>query len=248
MSARDTSMGAPQPDDSQTPSGKAEMVRTMFTRIAGRYDLMNSLMTGGRHHAWRLVAAREAVSAPLGPVLDLATGTADLALAIRALDPGRTVIGADFAEGMLRAAVVKPAVRVARVPLLGADALALPFRDRAFAAVTSAFLLRNLEDLAAGLAEMRRVTRPGGRVVALEITRPALPGWSQVFGLYFHRVVPAVGALVARDRQAYSYLPDSVDRFLTAPELSRLMGTLGFRDVRCRRLGLGTIAVHTAVV
>ena len=227
---------------------KAEMVRAMFTRIAGRYDLMNSLMTGGRHHAWRLVAARATVAAPPGPVLDLATGTGDLALAVRALGPGRTVVGADFAEGMLHAAAQKPAVRAARLPLLGADALALPFPDGVFAAVTSAFLLRNLEDLAAGLAEMRRVTIPGGRVVTLEITRPATPGWAQVFGVYFHRVVPAVGALVARDRRAYTYLPDSVDRFLAPEELCDLMRTLGYREVGYRRLGLGTIAVHIATV
>ena len=227
---------------------KADMVRAMFTRIAGRYDLMNSLMTGGRHHAWRQVAARATVAAPPGPILDLATGTADLALAIRALDPGRQIIGADFAEGMLQVAAVKPNVRAARIPLLGADALMLPCRDRTFAAVTSAFLLRNLEDLAAGLAEMRRVTLAGGRVVTLEITRPSMPGWSQLFGLYFHRVVPAVGAWVARDRSAYTYLPDSVDRFLRPDELSALMRRVGYRDVAYRRLGLGTIAVHTALV
>jgi demethylmenaquinone methyltransferase/2-methoxy-6-polyprenyl-1,4-benzoquinol methylase len=220
----------------------------MFTRIARRYDLMNSLMTGGRHHAWRAAVARAAAEAPPGPALDLATGTADLALALRALTPGRTVVGADFAEGMLRQARVKLAARrVARVPLLAADALALPFRDRTFACVMSAFLLRNLEDLARGLAEMRRVTRPGGRVLTLDIVRPALPVWGAVFALYFHRVVPAVGALVARDRQAYTYLPQSVDRFATPDELARLMETVGLRDVRYRRYGLGTIALHTGV-
>jgi demethylmenaquinone methyltransferase / 2-methoxy-6-polyprenyl-1,4-benzoquinol methylase len=229
-------------------AAKAEMVRAMFTRIAGRYDLMNSLMTGGRHHAWRQVAARETAAAKPGPVLDLATGTGDLALAVRALDPTRLVLGADFSEGMLHIAKKKPAVHAARLPLIGADALALPFKRGTFAAVTSAFLLRNLEDLAAGLAEMRRVTQPGGRVVTLEITRPATPGWSQIFGVYFHRVVPAVGAVVAGDRSAYTYLPDSVDRFLTPDELSALMRQVGYADVSYRRLALGTIAVHTATV
>src|SRR5207248_1811892 len=136
-------------------TAKGEMVRAMFTRIAGRYDLMNSLMTAGRHHAWRKVAARETVVSPPGPILDLATGTADLALSVRALDPARKVIGADFAEAMLHAAARKPSVLAARIPLLAADALSLPFRDGMFAAVTSAFLLRNLEDLARGLEEMR---------------------------------------------------------------------------------------------
>jgi demethylmenaquinone methyltransferase/2-methoxy-6-polyprenyl-1,4-benzoquinol methylase len=158
------------------------------------------------------------------------------------------VIGADFSEGMLHAAAAKPGVRATRLPLLGADALRLPFRDGAFAAVTSAFLLRNLEDLRAGLVEMRRVTRPRGRVVTLEITRPAIPGFSQVFGLYFHRVVPAVGALVAGDRTAYTYLPESVERFLAPDELAALMREVGYRDVAFRRLAVGTIAVHTATV
>jgi demethylmenaquinone methyltransferase/2-methoxy-6-polyprenyl-1,4-benzoquinol methylase len=225
----------------------AEQVRAMFTRIAGRYDLMNSLMTGGRHHAWRALAARQAAAAPPGPVLDLATGTADLALAVRRAAPERAVVGADFSLGMLAEARAKLAARgERRVPLVAADALALPFRDATFACVTSAFLLRNLADLPAGLAEMRRVTRPGGLVLALEITQPSLPGWRAVFGLYFHRVVPLVGALVARDRQAYTYLPRSVQRFVTPAELARLMEATGLRDAAWRRLGLGTIALHRA--
>ncbi len=231
------------------PGARADAVRVMFTRIAARYDLMNSLMTGGRHHAWRRPVARLAAAVPPGPVLDLATGTADLALALRAIDPARPVVGGDFAEGMLREARVKLAARgELRVPLLACDALGLPFADGAFACVMSAFLLRNLDDLEAGLREMRRVTRPGGRVLALDIVRPTLPAWRALFGLYFNRVVPAIGALVARDRQAYTYLPQSVGRFVTPAELARLMTRAGLREVRWRRLGLGTIALHSGVV
>jgi demethylmenaquinone methyltransferase/2-methoxy-6-polyprenyl-1,4-benzoquinol methylase len=230
-------------------AAKGRLVSAMFTRIAGRYDLMNSLMTGGRHHAWRRLVARAVAGAPAGPVLDLATGTADLALAIRAADPGRLVVGADFAGGMLARARAKLEARAERrVPLVAADALALPFRDGAFAAVTSAFLLRNLEDLGRGLREMRRVTRAGGRVLALDIVRPGAPLWGSVFALYFHRVVPAIGAVVAGDRHAYTYLPDSVERFATPDQLGRLMADAGLRDVRYRRLALGTIAIHTATV
>jgi demethylmenaquinone methyltransferase/2-methoxy-6-polyprenyl-1,4-benzoquinol methylase len=218
----------------------------MFTRIAARYDLMNSLMTGGRHHAWRRLMARAAVDAPPGPVLDLATGTGDLALAIRALDPGRLVVGADFSEAMLTRAGIKARARGERLPLVGADALALPFADATFAAVTSAFLLRNLESLERGLAEMRRVTMPGGRLTTLDITRPDVPVWGGLFGAYFHRVVPAVGALVAGDRQAYTYLPESVERFPGPPALARLMERVGLRAVSYRRLALGTITIHTA--
>jgi demethylmenaquinone methyltransferase / 2-methoxy-6-polyprenyl-1,4-benzoquinol methylase len=227
---------------------KGETVRAMFTRIAGRYDLMNSLMTGGRHHAWRRLTAAAVAAAPTGLALDLATGTGDLALALRAAAPGRVVVGADFSEAMLRRARDKVQARDGTgVRLLAADALALPFADATFACVTSAFLLRNLADLPAGLAEMRRVTRPGGLVAALEITRPGLRGWDAAFGLYFNRVVPLIGAAVAGDRAAYTYLPRSVEQFVTPPELAALMSGAGLREVRYRRLALGTIALHVGI-
>jgi demethylmenaquinone methyltransferase/2-methoxy-6-polyprenyl-1,4-benzoquinol methylase len=224
---------------------KAEAVRAMFTRIAGRYDLMNSLMTGGRHHAWRRVATAAVAQAPPGPALDLATGTGDFAFALREAYPRRFVVGADFSEAMLRHADAKRKARgEGGVALLAADALALPFADRTFACVTSAFLLRNLADLEAGLAEMRRVTLPGGLVAALEITRPGVRGWDAMFGLYFNRVVPLIGAAVARDRAAYTYLPQSVERFVTPPQLAQMMARTGLRNVHYQRLGLGTIAIH----
>ena len=220
----------------------------MFTRIAGRYDVMNALMTAGRHHAWREATARATLESPPGPILDLATGTADLAIAVRALDARRRVVGADFSTGMLARARAKlGGERGAGIALVAADALGLPFPDRTFAAVTSAFLLRNLEDLEHGLVEMRRVTIPGGRVVTLDITRLTVPGWSAAFHLYFHRVVPMVGALVAGDRAAYTYLPDSVDRFLTPRELATLMEKIGLAHVRSRCFALGTVALHVGV-
>jgi demethylmenaquinone methyltransferase/2-methoxy-6-polyprenyl-1,4-benzoquinol methylase len=242
-----TAHPGPPPAGTGASGAKARLVSAMFTRIAGRYDLMNSLMTGGRHHAWRRLVARAVSAAPGGAVLDLATGTADLALAIREADPRRLVVGADFAEAMLAQAGVKLRRRgERRVALLVADALALPFRDQAFAAVTSAFLLRNLEDLERGLREMRRVTRPGGLVLTLDIVRPGVPVWGPLVALYFHHVVPAIGALVTGDRSAYTYLPDSVERFVTPAELAHLMARVGLRDVGYRRLALGTIAVHMA--
>jgi demethylmenaquinone methyltransferase/2-methoxy-6-polyprenyl-1,4-benzoquinol methylase len=225
---------------------RARAVSTMFTRIADRYDLMNSLMTAGRHHAWRRATARAAAAAPAGPILDLATGTGDLAIAVRRDDPTREVVGADFSLGMLRHARRK--LGTARGALVAADALTLPFAEGAFACVVSAFLLRNLVDLERGLREMRRVTRPGGRVVALEITRVAVPVWGGIFGVYFRRLVPAIGAVVARDRQAYTYLPASVDRFLTARELATAMERAGLRDVRFRTFALGTVALHVGIV
>jgi demethylmenaquinone methyltransferase/2-methoxy-6-polyprenyl-1,4-benzoquinol methylase len=228
---------------------KARFVGEMFSRIAGRYDLMNGLMTLGMHHAWRRAAARQTIAAADGPALDLATGTADLALELRDLHPHRLIVGADFALGMLEVARAKlsHADPHGRVRLVAADALALPFDDRAFGCVTSAFLLRNLADLAQGLGEMKRVTRGGGRVVALEITQPTLPGFSALFRLYFHQLVPRIGRLVSGDREAYSYLPQSVDRFLSPADLKALMERVGLKAVTWRRLGIGTVTIHTGI-
>ena len=232
-----------------TGPDKARFVSQMFSRIARHYDLMNGLMTFGMHHSWRRVAARQTIPSPEGPALDLATGTGDLALELRELHPHRNIVGADFSEGML--AVARDKVRAAgdagRIRLVAADALALPFDDRAFACVTSAFLLRNLADLRHGLAEMKRVTRPGGRVVALEITQVDAPGFRPLFRFYFHRIVPRIGRLVARDNEAYAYLPQSVDRFLAPADLARLMESVGLRDVTWRRLGLGSVTIHTGI-
>jgi demethylmenaquinone methyltransferase/2-methoxy-6-polyprenyl-1,4-benzoquinol methylase len=228
---------------------KARFVGAMFSRIAGRYDLMNGLMTLGMHHAWRRVAARQTIPVPPGPALDLATGTGDLALALSRVHPHRVVVAADFSLGMLAVAQqkMKRATPAPRIRLAAADALLLPFGDRAFACVTSAFLLRNLADLEQGLSEMRRVTRPGGRVVALEITQATMPGFAPLFRFYFHRIVPRVGQLVGGDREAYTYLPQSVDRFLAPAALARLMERVGLRAVSIRRLGLGTVTVHTGI-
>ena len=223
----------------------------MFTRIAGRYDLMNSLMTGGRHHAWRRYAAAAAAGAPAGPVLDLATGTGDLALAVRAASPGRPVIGADFSRG--DAAPRRSASCAARAERAcrcwPPTRWRCPFADSAFACVTSAFLLRNLGDLAAG----PRGDAPGddaraGCVVALEIIRAAVPGWGALFGLYFHRVVP-LDRRRRRGRPPGLHLPAGLGRPLPhRRELALAMQRAGLRDVRYRTLGLGTIALHTGTV
>ena len=228
---------------------KARFVSAMFSRIARRYDLMNGLMTLGMHHNWRRVAARQTIASPDGPALDLATGTGDLAIDLAEVHPHRTVVGADFSLGMLAVARDKldGLEETRRVRLLAADALALPFAARTFACVTSAFLLRNLADLEQGLREMQRVTRPGGRVVALEITQMRAPGFTALFRFYFHHIVPWIGQLVGGDREAYSYLPQSVDRFVTPGELVALMEKVGLRGVTYRRLGLGTVTIHTGI-
>jgi demethylmenaquinone methyltransferase/2-methoxy-6-polyprenyl-1,4-benzoquinol methylase len=218
----------------------------MFSRIARRYDLMNGLMTFGRDQAWRRLAARLARPAAGGVALDVATGTGDLATALMEEAGVSAVVGTDFSEKML--AVGKRKLRGSgigdRIRLVAADALALPFPDKTFDCVTSAFLLRNLADLRQGLAEMRRVARAGGRVVALEIAQPTAPLFRPLFRWYFHRLVPRIGGLIARDRDAYTYLPRSVDRFPLPHEVAELMRKAGLSDVSFRRVGFGTITIH----
>ncbi len=215
----------------------------MFARIVSRYDLMNRLMTAGQDVRWRRIAAR--MARPQGAVaLDLATGTGDLAIELHRQGAG-TVIGADYCEPMLAAAARKLAhVGIDRTVLVVADALALPFPDCSFDCVTSAFLLRNVVDLPGSLAEMRRVLRPGGRAVALELThmRPGLI--ARAFDLYFRGLVPRLGALIAGDSGAYRYLPASLDLFPEAEQLASVFREAGFVDVSYRLVGFGALAIH----
>ena len=238
---------------------KSAPIRQMFSRIARRYDLMNWLMTLGRDQAWRRLAARELRLPPGGLCLDLATGTGDLALAVREACPGAQVVGVDFSLAMLQVAQRKVGMKrmvgaAAQLPpqpswqidFAAGDALRLPFADEQFDGLINGFLLRNVVDLSRALAEMRRLVKPGGRVVCLELTHPQAPLFRQLFHFYFYRVVPLIGGIVAGDRRAYSYLPDSLTAFPAAEPLRQLMLAAGFREVRYRRLMLGTVAVHVA--
>jgi demethylmenaquinone methyltransferase/2-methoxy-6-polyprenyl-1,4-benzoquinol methylase len=212
-------------------------VQAMFDRIAGVYDVMNSVMTAGLHHRWRERAADLARVGPGSRALDVATGTGDLALALAAR--GAEVVGADFSDGMLERARAKaPGIRFEH-----ADALALPYDDASFDAATVGFGARNLGDLGRGLSEMVRVVRPGGRVVILEITTPTRPPLSTFFSLWFDRVVPLLGKLAA-DSEAYEYLPRSVKRFPGPVALARLLREAGLDDVRWILTAGGIIALH----
>ncbi len=224
----------------------------MFDRIAGLYDRMNSVMTAGLHHHWRARAADLAALSPGDSALDVATGTGDLAFELQGrVAPGGTVVGSDFSERMLSIAREKATVRplVAQGPELRfetANALALPYRDGEFAAATVGFGARNFADLEAGLAEMCRVVRPGGRVVVLEITTPRRPPLSVFFRLWFERIVPSLGRF-AGDPDAYSYLPNSVRRFPGPEELAATLSRCGLTDVRYVITAGGIIALHVGV-
>jgi len=223
----------------------AAQVRGMFDRIAGVYDVMNTAMTAGMHHRWRERAADMAELQPGGSALDVCCGTGDLALELaRHLGPEGTVVGCDFAERMLDAARAKAARRrVAGVRFEWADALELPYGDASFDAATVGFGARNLADLDRGLSELRRVVRPGGRLVILEITQPTRPPLSAFFSLWFDRIVPLLGTL-AGDRSAYTYLPESVKRFPSPRGLAERMAAAGFPRVRYLVLAGGIITIH----
>ncbi|UGS39297.1 bifunctional demethylmenaquinone methyltransferase/2-methoxy-6-polyprenyl-1,4-benzoquinol methylase UbiE [Capillimicrobium parvum] len=216
-------------------------VRAMFDRIAGVYDVMNSVMTAGLHHRWRRRAVDLAAVGPGSRVLDVATGTGDLA--IEAASRGAEVVGSDFSEGML----VRARQKAANIRFEQADAMALPYPDDAFDAATVGFGARNFGDLERGLREMARVVRPGGRVVVLEITTPTRPPLSTFFSLWFDRVVPLVGRL-AGDPDAYSYLPSSVKRFPQPAALAATMQRAGMRDLRWILTAGGIIAIHVGEV
>lgn len=218
----------------------------MFTRITRRYDLMNRVMTGGRDQAWRRETVRHLqLGTTTAHVLDLATGTGDLAFAIRERHPNTRVSAFDFSEGILREGARKGAERADLKTVWGVgDALNLPFPDETFDGVTNAFLLRNVVDLPQCLRELKRVTKPGGRVVCMEITHPQTPVFKQLFTLYFYRLVPIIGGIIAGDFKAYAYLPNSLSRFPSARPLWDMFNTAGYRNTYYKLLALGTMAIH----
>jgi len=239
----------------------------MFDRIAGVYDLMNTAMTAGLHHRWRARAADLARVGPGSRVLDVATGTGDMAIELaRRVAPGGEVLGSDFAEGMLARARQKVAAGAAPVEprFEWGDALALPYADDTFDAATVGFGARNFDRLQGGLAEMVRVVRPGGRVVVLEITTPERPPLSTFYGLWFDRLVPALGSLAGtaaglRRRSggaapevsiadAYTYLPNSVKRFPGPQELAGEMERAGLCDISYLITAGGIVAIHAGTV
>jgi demethylmenaquinone methyltransferase/2-methoxy-6-polyprenyl-1,4-benzoquinol methylase len=219
-------------------------VQAMFDRIASVYDLMNSVMTVGLHHRWRSRAADLAAVGPGDRVLDVASGTGDLAIELaRRVGESGEVIGSDFSEGMLELARAKaPGLRFEQ-----ANALDLPYDDNSFDAATVGFGARNFSDLPQGLREMSRVVRPGGRVVILEITTPERPPLSWFFRLWFDRLVPLLGRF-AGDSDAYTYLPSSVRRFPNARGLGAAMAAVGLVDVRWILTAGGIIAIHAGTV
>jgi demethylmenaquinone methyltransferase/2-methoxy-6-polyprenyl-1,4-benzoquinol methylase len=217
------------------------LVQNIFTRVAPRYDLMNRLMTGGQDAAWRREVIRRARLASGDHLLDLGSGTGDLAREARVQQPGCRVTAADFTLAMMLVGQERPGPALT---FSAADALNLPFPARKFDALTSGFLLRNVADLDRALREQLRVLKPGGRWVALDTTRPKRTLLSPFIYLHMHAVIPLLGTLLTGQRDAYTYLPDSSEAFLRAEELAAHLAAAGFKKVGFRRLNFGTIAIH----
>ncbi len=222
-----------------TGQERATYVQNMFTQIAKRYDLMNRLMTGFQDVRWRKQVIRLARLTNNASLLDLGTGTGDLAREALTQYPQAKVIAADFTLEMMRVGQ-----KTSPLNFSTADALHLPFKDSTFDAVTSGFLMRNVIDLQKGIEEQFRVLKNGGRIVILDTTRPKKNILSPFIWIHMHFIIPTLGGLLTGEREAYNYLPDTTENFVTAEDLSSRMTKAGFKNVNFQRLMFGTIAIH----
>ncbi len=224
----------------------AEAVREMFSGIAGRYDLLNHLLSMNIDKGWRRkvsVELREILDRRGAVVLDVACGTGDLALELNRGSKAQ-IIGTDFCRPMLVFAKTKSAAEAHSIPYIEGDALGLPFDDGLFDAVTIAFGLRNLANVAAGLKELRRILKPDGRLAILEFSAPVVPGFGKLFNFYFSHILPRIGGAISGSRGAYEYLPESVSKFPNQKKLAAMMTDCGFGAVTYKNLSGGIAALH----
>jgi len=222
-----------------TGNERAKYVQNMFTRIARRYDIMNRLMTGGQDIRWRKQVIQLALLDSNASLLDLGTGTGDLARDALSQFPKAKIIAADFTLEMMRVGQ-----KTSPLNFSTADALRLPFRDSSFDAVVSGFLMRNVIDLNQALKEQYRVLEKGGRVVILDTTRPRKNILSPFIWFHMHFVIPTIGGLLTGSRDAYRYLPETTEGFVTAEAMASHMAAVGFRKINFQRYMFGTMAIH----
>lgn len=234
------------PAGASTEQEASRWVRAMFGRIAPRYDLANHILSFYLDRRWRAQTVgrvRHILERPDARSLDLCCGTGDLLIALQARSP-QAVMGSDFCHPMLTSAADKIARRRLHCPLFEADALALPLPDGAVDLVTVAFGFRNLTDYEAGLAEMYRVLKPSGVAAILEFSQPRNNVFGKLYGFYSRKLLPVIGGALSGSRDAYSYLPESIEKFPSAEDLAANMRAAGFRAVEFIRMTGGTVALH----
>lgn len=221
---------------------RAIYVQDMFARVAVRYDRMNRLMTFGQDLSWRRYVIKQAQLPANGRLLDIATGTGDIAFEGLQQTPGLTAVGGDFTIEMMQAGKRIPA----RAPILwtAADTLNLPFADQSFDAVTSGFLMRNVIDVPGAFREQIRVTKPGGYIVVLESSPPKKNLLRPFINMHLNYVIPTLGRLITGQSDAYHYLPNSTQQFKTPEALADIMQQMGLVGVRFKLFMFGTIAIH----
>lgn len=228
-------------------SGKKEQVARMFNNISRRYDFLNHLLSLGIDRGWRKKAVR--FLEPLNPqiILDVATGTGDFALQSLSLHPQK-VVGVDISEGMLDIGRKKIERRQLshKIELTTGDSENLQFPDDTFDAVTVGFGVRNFEDLHKGLAEIRRVLKPGAMLVVLEFSRPRAFPMRQLYNFYFKNILPGLGRLISSDKSAYTYLPESVEAFPDGKDFEDILRKVGFKETACKPLTFGISTIYTA--
>jgi len=228
-----------------SPPRTGRHIRQMFAEIAGQYDLINRLMTFGQDRVWRQCVIQAAGMPENGIVLDVGTGTGGIALDLLEEDNTLKVIGADFTVDMMR--IGRQKQNNCRVTWIGADALALPFGDACFDAITSGYLIRNVSDALRAFQEQARVVKPGGRVVCLETSPPPKGLLKPVLLLFLNRLIPLLGQVVSGNRPAYTYLPQTTQNFLPPRKVAAVMRSAGLINIRYRQFMFGTIAVHVGI-
>jgi len=227
----------------------AKAVREMFSGIAPKYDFLNHFLSVNIDKRWRKLVSQKLINVlenPNAQVLDVACGTGDLSLELQKTGKAK-VFGTDFCRPMLEIAFDKNEKNALKIPYVEADGMNLSFADENFDAVTIAFGLRNFSNWQAGLREIHRVLKPGGKIVILEFSTPVIPGFRQAFQFYFSNVLPRIGGAVSGSRGAYEYLPDSVSKFPDQKNLARMMHETGFLDVEYKNLTGGIASIHSGV-
>lgn len=221
-------------------------VREMFARIAPKYDFLNHFLSVNTDKRWRRLVARQLkdiLADENALVLDVACGTGDLSIELRKSGKAK-IFGTDFCRPMLELAVAKNEKNALQIPYIESDGMNLAFADESFDAVTIAFGLRNFSNWQKGLKELYRILKKGGRLAILEFSTPVVPGFRQIFGFYFTKILPRIGGALSGSRSAYEYLPDSVSRFPNQKGLAEMMRKIGFTDVSYKNLTGGIAALH----